>query len=118
MTVEMIEELGEALNRRDMVRAIEFFTDDCVYMPSAGIEQRRAYHGREAVRAGLSNFLTTVVSGRFEPVQIVIAGDRGFEEWHFIGTAADGREIDVHGCDYYEFRGDKVVVKNCFRKVP
>jgi ketosteroid isomerase-like protein len=116
MTVEIIQKLGEALDRRDMDAAMEFFTEDCVYVPSSGLATRSKYEGRDEVRAGLSAFLEKATKGAFEPVSIVIAGDQGFEEWHYVGTAADGSPIDVHGCDYYEFRGDKVSLKNCFRK--
>jgi ketosteroid isomerase-like protein len=118
MTPDILVELGEALDRRDMDLAMSYFTDDCVYYPSSGVSTREAYLGRDEVRAGLSAFLENSQTGRFELVQLVVAGDQGFEEWRFVGTDANGNPIEVHGCDYYEFRGNKVTVKNCFRKVP
>lgn len=118
MTPDILVELGEALDRRDMDLAMSYFTDDCIYYPSSDVSTRDAYRGRDEVRAGLSSFLEKIQTGRFEPIQLVVAGHQGFEEWRYVGTDANGNALEVHGCDYYEFRGNKVTVKNCFRKTP
>jgi hypothetical protein len=45
-----------------------------------------------------------------------VAGDRGFGEWTFAATSADGQPLRIRGCDLYEFAGDKIKRKNAFRK--
>jgi hypothetical protein len=37
-------------------------------------------------------------------------------EWLFTATAADGRKIEVNGCDVFTFVGDKIAVKNSYLK--
>lgn len=37
-------------------------------------------------------------------------------EWVFVGTHRDGHRIEVTGCDVFTFRGDKIVVKDSYRK--
>ena len=45
-----------------------------------------------------------------------IDGDRAFSEWTFIGTSADGKRVEVRGCDLFRFRGGLIAVKDTFRK--
>ena len=45
-----------------------------------------------------------------------VSGDRGLSEWLFTGTTADGKKIEVTGCDVFTFKGDKIAVKNSYLK--
>ena len=45
-----------------------------------------------------------------------MAGDLGTFEWDFVATDASGTRVSTAGCDLLRFRGDKVVLKNAFRK--
>ena len=45
-----------------------------------------------------------------------MAGDRGLSEWVFTGTAADGRKVEVNGCDLFTFANDKIAVKSAYFK--
>ena len=47
----------------------------------------------------------------------MVAGDIGSFEWDFVATDASGKSVTTAGCDLLAFRGDKVVLKNAFRKV-
>jgi ketosteroid isomerase-like protein len=117
MTVEILEAFGEALNRRDLDAAMSFFTEDGSYQAAAGPAlEGRDFRGRDAVRAGLEAFLARCPDGRYEDVSLVVAGDRGFGEWTFVGTSIDGQPVRIRGCDLYEFAGDKITRKNAFRK--
>ena len=44
------------------------------------------------------------------------SGDCGLSEWLFTGTTADGKKVEVTGCDVFTFRGDKIAVKNSYLK--
>jgi len=38
-------------------------------------------------------------------------------EWTFVGTrASDGLRVEVDGCDLFTFRGDRIRVKDSWRK--
>ena len=37
-------------------------------------------------------------------------------EWTFVVTTPDGQDVTTRGCDLFEFEGDKIRVKNAFRK--
>jgi hypothetical protein len=38
-------------------------------------------------------------------------------EWRYTGRDSASREIHLHGCDLFVFVGDKIAVKQAFRKV-
>ena len=40
----------------------------------------------------------------------------GSFEWDFNATDANGKQVTTAGCDLLAFRGDKVILKNAFRK--
>ena len=46
----------------------------------------------------------------------MVSGDIGSFEWDFVATDANGKSVTTAGCDLLAFRGDKVIVKNAFRK--
>ena len=68
------------------------------------------------MRRGVKAFFDRFPDGRFEDLQVFVAGDRGTFEWTFVATGADGKLVATHGCDLLEFAGDKVKKKNAFRK--
>jgi ketosteroid isomerase-like protein len=45
-----------------------------------------------------------------------VAGDRGVSEWVFTGTMANGRTVEVNGCDLFTFRNGKIAVKSSYLK--
>jgi ketosteroid isomerase-like protein len=45
-----------------------------------------------------------------------VAGDRGVSEWLFRGTTAEGRKVEVNGCDLFTFRNGKIAVKSSYLK--
>ena len=61
-------------------------------------------------------FLDIAPDGRWTEVRHFVAGDRGVSEWTFTGTARDGSRIEAAGCDLITFRGNKIAVKDSFRK--
>jgi len=38
-------------------------------------------------------------------------------EWTFTGTTVSGQRIEVRGCDLFEFRAGKLIVKDSFWKI-
>jgi ketosteroid isomerase-like protein len=117
MTLERATEFGGAWNSHDPDLVASFFADDGVYHASVGPDRLgKTYVGKEAVRASVKAFFDRFPDGKFENLKVVVAGDLGTFEWDFVATDASGARVSTAGCDLLNFRGDKVVLKNAFRK--
>ena len=46
-----------------------------------------------------------------------VDGDMGISQWTVTGTMKTGAKIKARGCDFYSFRGDKVIKKDSFWKI-
>jgi ketosteroid isomerase-like protein len=104
-------------NRHDVDRLMTFMTDDCVFQSASGPDAHGTRHaGRERVRAAFAGVFAAFPDVVFRDVRHVVAGDRGLSEWVFTGTAADGRKVEVQGCDVFTFREGKIAVKSSFLK--
>jgi len=117
MTVERATEFGSAWNSRDPDLVASFFTDDGAYHASVGPDRLGlSFVGRDAIRKGAKIFFDRFPDGRFENLKVVVAGNIGSFEWDFVASDATGQSVTTAGCDLLEFRGDRVVKKNAFRK--
>lgn len=118
MTLERATEFGAAWNSRDADLIASYFTEDGSYHASVGPEHLgMTFIGLHEIRRGVRIFFERFPDGRFENLKVHVFGDHGSFEWDFVSTDANGRRVSVAGCDLLEFRGDKVVKKNAFRKV-
>jgi taurine dehydrogenase small subunit len=94
-----------------------FMADDCVFEGAAGVEAwGTRYVGRERVREAFARVFATFPDARFGNARHVVAGDRGVSEWLFTGTTADGRKVEVDGCDLFTFRDNKIAIKSSYFK--
>jgi ketosteroid isomerase-like protein len=117
MTLERATEFGAAWNSRDPDLVTSFFADDGVYHASVGPDRLgRTYRGKEEIRKGVKAFFDRFPDGKFENLKVLVAGDMGSFEWDFVATDANGKQLTTAGCDLLAFRGDKVILKNAFRK--
>ena len=104
-------------NGHDIDLLMTFMADDCVFESASGTEACGTRHvGRERVRDAFGRVLATFPDAHFAQARHVVAGDRGLSEWLFTGTTADGRQVEVNGCDVFTFRHDKIAVKSSFFK--
>jgi uncharacterized protein (TIGR02246 family) len=117
MTRELAEEFGAAWNSGDADLVVSFFTEDGAFHASVGPDPLgRSYIGRDNIRRGVQTFFDRFPNGKFENLKVVVADEIGTFEWDFVTTSPDGRQERVAGCDLLRFVGDKVAVKNAFRK--
>jgi len=117
VTTEVLQAFADAWNRHDVDALMSFMSDDCVFEASAGPDICGArYAGREAVRAAFAEVWTTFPDAHWGNASHFVHGDRGVSEWTFTGTRADGTCVEVRGCDLLTFRGDKIALKNSYRK--
>jgi ketosteroid isomerase-like protein len=118
MTVETLEQLLDAFNAHDLDAVMSFFADDCVLeMPRGPDPWGRRLEGREHVREGLASRFAGIPDVHYGDARHWVAGDRGGSEWLLTGTGADGRRIEVRGCDLFAFRDGKVVRKDSYWKI-
>jgi len=104
-------------NRHDVDVLMTFISEDCVFESASGPEVCGARHaGRERVREAFAKVFATFPDAAFRQARHLVTGDRGVSEWVFTGTAADGRKVEVNGCDLFTFAGDKIAVKSSFFK--
>ena len=113
MTSERLDAFMDAWNAHDVEGIVSFFADDCEFHASVGPELMGAsYAGRDEIRKGVTAFFERFPDGRFEDATAWVAGERGASEWTFVSGGAA-----VRGCDLFEFEGDRIRVKNAFRKI-
>jgi ketosteroid isomerase-like protein len=115
-----LRQLCDAFNAHDLDGVMSHFADDCVLeMPRGDRPWGARYEGRAAVRKALA--------GRFEGLPDVhygneehfvdAAANTGMSKWTLTGTRRDGQRIEVWGCDFYSFRGGKVIRKDSYWKI-
>ena len=113
MTSERLDAFMDAWNAHDVEGIVSFFADDCEFHASVGPELMGAsYAGRDEIRKGVTAFFERFPDGRFDDASAWVAGERGASEWTFVSGGAA-----VRGCDLFEFEGDRIRVKNAFRKI-
>ena len=104
-------------NRHDVDLLMTFMAEDCVFESTAGSEACGTRHaGREHVRAAFARVFEVFPDARFAEARHFVAGDRGVSEWRFTGTTADGKTVEVDGCDLFTFAGDKIARKSSYFK--
>jgi steroid delta-isomerase-like uncharacterized protein len=104
-------------NRHDVDLLMTFMAEDCVYESTAGPEVCGTRHsGRERVRRAFARVFEVFPDARFAEARHFVAGDRGVSEWRFSGTSADGKTVEVDGCDLFTFAGGKIARKSSFFK--
>ena len=104
-------------NRHDVDVLMTFMSNDCVFESTAGPEVCGTRHaGRERVREAFARVFTAFPDATFADAHHFVAGNRGVSEWIFRGTTADGKKVEVNGCDVFTFADDKIAVKSSFFK--
>jgi ketosteroid isomerase-like protein len=117
MTRERAEEFGAAWNSGDADLVTSFFAENGAYHASVGPDVLgKSYFGKVNIRRGVQAFFDRYPDGKFENLKVVVAGDIGTFEWDFVTTESGGQKMRTAGCDLLQFVGDKVAVKNAFRK--
>jgi ketosteroid isomerase-like protein len=115
--VALLEEFMQAWNAHDLDVLMALMTDDCVFYASSGPGPTGAVHeGPVQVRDAYAEIFTTFPDARWTYGSHVVADGRGFSEWTFTGSRADGDQVETRGCDLFVLRDGKIAVKDSFRK--
>lgn len=116
MTVERLHQFDDAWAGKDLDALMQFMTDDCEYRASVGPGPGKVYVGKAQVRKGFRDMLAHDAALQSQPGKLYVYGDRGVAEWSYVESNAAGRQIIVRGCDLFEFVGNKIRLKDAFRK--
>ena len=117
MTIKDLEAFANGWNRHDVDFLMTFMSDDCVFETTAGPEVcGRRYDGRRRVREAFARVFKIFPDANFGDARHFVAGNRGVSEWIFTGTTADGKKVEVNGCDIFTFQNDEIAVKSSYFK--
>ena len=117
VSAELLQRFADAWNRHDLDALMSMMTDDGVFDASAGAEVHgQRSEGQEAVRAAYAAVFETFPDAHWANARHFVADNRGVSEWTFTGTRADGKRVEVTGCDLFTFRDGKIAIKNSYRK--
>jgi len=118
MTIDDLQAFFDSgWNRRDVDVLMTFMADECVFESTAGPEVCGARHaGRGRVRQAFARVFEVFPDARFDDARHFVAGNRGVSEWLFTGTTAEGKKVEVNGCDLFTFEGDKIALKSAYFK--
>lgn len=119
VTEAQLEAFAQAWCRHDIDALMSHMADDCVFHTWTGPDAGGTRHiGREAVRKAYQKAWADFPDAQWTRARHVVQGNRGLSEWTFVGTrAADGQRVEVDGCDLFTFQGDKIRVKDSWRKL-
>lgn len=118
VTVELLRDLLEAFNVHDLDRIMTFFAEDCSFdMPRGTQPFGTRYVGKAQVRAGLASRFSGVPDVHYGSDEHWVCGDQAVSRWVLTGTTRDGRSLNVHGCDLWEFRDGACVRKDSYWKI-
>jgi taurine dehydrogenase small subunit len=116
MTIEQLRRFFEAWNAHDVEAIVSDFTPDGAYLASIGPDDEgTAFRGVDEIRRGVAAFLGTYGDVRYTDLRIGMDGDHGYASWTFHGTL-EGRPVTYRGVDLFTFEGDRIVLKDAYRK--
>jgi ketosteroid isomerase-like protein len=116
----LIEAFTAAWNAKDVDGLMEIMADDCEFRASVGPEPGTSYVGRDEVRRGYEQFLAPSddpAPESSESAPLLVGDDFAVTRWTLRWPQPDGPPTEVRGCDVFEFAGDRIRLKDTYRKV-
>ena len=117
VTDDLLQQINDAFNSRDVDRIMSFFADDATFLMARGPERDgRRVHGKPAIAKVLADRFKTVGGMRWDHIERFVCGNRAVTVWTVTGKSDDGEELNYRGCDLYEFRDGKILNKDTYWK--
>ena len=119
ITVELLQDIIDAFNSRDVKRIAAHFDEDAVFYASRGNEpDGAAIRGKAAIADYVAKRFDQIPNMRWEPVYDYVADEtRAVSVWIVRGDEVSGEQIEARGVDLWEFRGDKILYKDTYWKI-
>lgn len=116
--ITALDGLADAFNAHDIDKIMTYFDNDCsLDMPRGPEPHGSRYTGLDNVRRGLLTRFQTTPDVHYGELKHFIDGNTGISKWLLTGTTPGGKEIKVRGCDFYTFRGGKIIGKDSYWKI-
>ena len=116
--MRMLKAIAKAFDEHDLHGIMIHFADDAIFESPRGKDPwGTRFVGFAEVRDGFAGRFAGIPDVRYRDDAHFVDGDRGASEWTLSGTTTDGERIEVHGCDLWTFRDDKVVKKDAYWKI-
>jgi len=115
---QILKQILEAFNQHNLAAIMDFFAEDCILeMPRGPHPWGTRFVGKEEVRTGLASRFAGIPNVHYSDDTHWMCGDRGVSEWLLTGITASGVQLNVRGCDHWQFRDGKVVRKDSYWKI-
>ena len=114
----LMKEIHDAFNARDVDRIANLFAEDGIFATARGPHPYgQRYQGRKAIKDFLAWRYSQIADMSWEHKYRYTAGNHAVSYWVVKGKYKDGRELNLNGCDLYDFNDDgKIVYKDTFWK--
>lgn len=108
---------ARAWNARDLAGLMACMAEECAFHAASGPSpEGRRHIGRAAVEAAYAAIFATFPTARWCTHETLLLGDRALTSWRFFGETATGAPVEVDGCDILVFDGDRIALKDSYRK--
>jgi ketosteroid isomerase-like protein len=107
-TIKVVQELEEALNRRDVDAFMALTTDDCVFENTSPAPDGGRYEGQSAIRTFLEEFFQSTPSIDFQTEDLFASGNRCVVRWVFHWRNTAGENGHIRGVDVFHIRNGKM----------
>jgi ketosteroid isomerase-like protein len=116
--VRLLAAFTEAWTAKDLEAVMDLMADDCVFRASVGPEPGSSFVGRDEVRRGFGLFLVPDAGPppATENGETLVHADFAVTRWTLRWPRAEGGPVEVRGCDVFEFEGERIKLKDTYRK--
>lgn len=116
--LEILKVYSQAWNDHDIETIMNMTADDCTFFTIAGPGVMGTEHkGRENVRAAFEAAWTNFPDAAWLDGEFYLLDDnKAMSTSRFKGTDLNGAKHEAQMVDLFIFEGDKIKVKNAFRK--
>jgi len=110
MSEEKIESVirawGEALETKDVGKALSLVADDAVWMNDEG-----TFKGKEDWKRYLTWLAKQFAEGKFKDtgIGVIVKGNKAVWQYTLEGKTVDGMKFEVPGVCLYEFKNEKIL---------
>jgi glutathione S-transferase len=117
MTEDRLSQFSDAWTAHDAEKLLSMMDPEAVYSASVGPEPGQTYRGSDELAEGFAHMLKNDAQGSRRGGRSIIVGDIAVAFWEFDFPPLDGRPArTVKGIDFFEFKGDKILTKDAYRK--
>ena len=118
MTPDRLRAFFDAWNAHDVETIVSYFIADGAYHASIGPDDAgTSFIGTSELRRGVAAFLDNYGDVHYTDLVVGMSGnDRAFASWTFHGISPDGIPLTYRGVDLFVIDGDRIAVKDAYRK--